>query len=103
MSIYGKSIAIAPIRQKPAVLGTITLSTSWSGSDPYTQTVSITDATANSYFEIQPTNDQLIQLIIDGVAILRLDNDNGTVMATAVGGCPSTAMTINYIKTEVVQ
>ena len=82
--------------------GSITLSSSWSGSNPYYQTVTISGATitANSKIDLQPTETQLNTLINAGVTALGINNNNGTLTAYALGATPST-MTIQCTVTEV--
>lgn len=84
-------------------LGTISLSTTWTGSGPYTQTVTITGATIteNSKIDIQPTAAQLAQLISDGVVALYIENNSGTLTATALGAATTIAMTLQVTVTEV--
>lgn len=82
---------------------TITLSTSWSGSDPYTQTVTISGATitANTKVDIQLGDSALAQLINDGVSAIYIENNNGTLTAHAVGGYNSTSISaqVTYYET----
>jgi DNA/RNA endonuclease YhcR with UshA esterase domain len=81
----------------------ISLSATWSGNDPYTQTVTISGytITANSKVDLQPDASQIAQLIEDGVQALYIANNNGTLTAYAVGAETSTAMTIQCTVTEV--
>lgn len=83
--------------------GSITFSLSWSGSGPYTQTVTVTDATVteNSQISLQPTAAQLAQLISDGVQAITIENNAGTLTAYTLGATPSTAMTIACTVIEV--
>lgn len=76
-------------------LGSISLSSSWSGSGPYSQTVTVTGATvtASSKVDIQLTAAQIASLISAGVTGLVIENNNGTLTAWAVGASPS-AMTV---------
>lgn len=84
-------------------VGSVALSLSWSGSEPYTQTVEVTGATvtANSKIDLQPTPAQIERLISEGVEALVIENNNGTLTATAIGAAPSTAMTVQCTVTEV--
>lgn len=83
--------------------GTLTLSLSWNGSGPYTQTVTVTGATvtSNSLISLQPTAAQLASLIADGVVALSIENNTGVLTAYALGAAPTTAMTIACTITEV--
>ena len=83
-------------------LGSISLSASWSGSGPYTQTVTVSGATvsADSKVDIQLTAAQIASLISAGVTGLVIENNNGTLTAYAVGA-QTGAMTIQVTVTEV--
>lgn len=83
-------------------LGSIALSSSWSGAGPYSQTVTVTGATvtADSKVDIQLTAAQIASLISAGVTGLVIENNNGTLTAWAVGASPS-AMTVQVTVTEV--
>ncbi len=81
--------------------GSITLSSTWSGSGPYTQTVSVTGVTSASRVDLQPTATQLAALQTDGVTALTVENNNSTLTVYALGAAPSAAMTVQYTMTEV--
>jgi len=83
-------------------LGSISLSATWSGAGPYSQTVTVTGATvtANSKVDIQLTAAQIASLISAGVTGLVIENNNGTLTAYAVGA-QTGAMTIQVTVTEV--
>lgn len=85
---------------KPKV-ASVNLSTTWAGAGPYTQTVTVSGATANSKIDLQPTAAQLQQLIDDGVQALYISNDNGTLTAYALGAAPTEALTLQCTLTEV--
>lgn len=87
--------------QKP---GSVTLSLSWSGSGPYTQTVTVSGATvtSNSLISLQPDATQLASLIADGVEALTVENNDGTLTAYALGAAPTSALTLACTVTEVV-
>ena len=80
---------------EPTQVGSITLSSSWSGSGPYSQTVTVTGATVteNSKVDIQLTAAQIASLIAAGVTGMVIENNAGTLTAWAVGASPS-AMTV---------
>ena len=79
----------------------ITLAASWTGSGPYTQTVTVSGGTASSIISLQPSIAQSAQLIQDGVKVLQIDNNNGTFTATAIGAAPSSALTLQATRREV--
>lgn len=87
---------------EPVQVGSISLSGSWSGSGPYSQTVTVTGATvtASSKVDIQLTAAQIASLISAGVTGLVIENNAGTLTAWAVGASPS-AMTVQVTVTEV--
>lgn len=84
--------------------GSVSLSATWEGSDPYSQTVTLSGATVTgkSKVDLLPTAAQLDALATDGVISLMIENNGGTLTAWAVGGTPSTAMTISCTVTETV-
>ena len=81
----------------------ISLSATWSGSGPYTQTVTVSGytITANSKVDLQPDAAIVNQFITDSVNALYISNDNGTLTAYALGEHPSAALTIQCTVTEV--
>ena len=83
-------------------LGSISLSSSWSGGGPYYQSVTVTGATvtANSKVDIQLTAAQISSLIAAGVTGLVIENNDGTLTAWAVGS-PLSAMTVQCTVEEV--
>lgn len=62
---------------------------SWTGSDPYTQTVTIRGSTANTKVDIQPSEEIYDLLVADNVGYLAIKNVDGTLTAVAKGGKPS--------------
>lgn len=76
---------------------TITLaSASWSGSDPYTQTVALSGytVTANTRVDIACDYNALNAMAADGVTTLYFENSNGTITAYSVGAAPSSDVTV---------
>ena len=88
-------------KQSRVTLASLSLGAVWSGDGPYTQTVSVTGATANSRVDLQPTAAQLAALMEDGVTALTVENNAGTLTAYALGAAPSAAMTVQCTLTEV--
>jgi len=76
---------------------TITLAAaSWSGSDPYTQTVTLSGytVTANTRVDIACDYNALNAMAADGVTTLYFENSNGTITAYSVGAAPSSDVTV---------
>ena len=74
---------------------------SWTGSDPYTQTVTISDATANTKVDIQPSEEIYDLLVSDNVGYLAIKNVNGTLTAVAKGGKPSVDIAVQVTYNNV--
>ena len=85
-------------------MGTISLGTSWSGSDPYTQSVTISGATVKttSKVDIQPNAAAISQFTTDGVTAIWIENNNGVLSAKAMGGATTASLSIQCTVTEVV-
>lgn len=74
---------------------------SWKGSDPYTQTVTISGSTANTKVDIQPSEEVYDKLVADNVGYLAIKNVNGTLTAVAKGGKPSVNLTVQVTYNNV--
>jgi len=82
----------------------VTLSaSSWTnnGDETFSQTVTISNGTSNSKVELQPDSTAIIQLINDGVASMRIDNNSGIFTAVAIKAKPTVNLTIQITLTEV--
>lgn len=74
---------------------------SWTGSaSPYSQTVEISDVTANSRIDINP-DATVMNGAMEGGYGLVFGNDAGTITAYAVGDKPTAAITVQVSITEV--
>lgn len=74
---------------------------SWTGSDPYTQTVTIGSSNANTKVDIQPSETLYDQLVSDNVGYLAIKNVDGTLTAVAKGGKPSVDLTVQVTYNNV--
>lgn len=74
---------------------------SWTGSDPYTQTITISGSTANTKVDIQPSEEVYDQLVADNVGYLAIKNVDGTLTAVAKGGKPSVDLTVQVTYNDV--
>lgn len=81
---------------------TVSLGTTWSGSDPYTSTVTLTNyaVTDKTLVNILPDPNVVQAMMADGITEIFITNNNGVLTATALGGVPSSAMTLNVLCTE---
>ena len=75
---------------------TVSLSSSWSGSGPYYQTI-LTGQPSGLQVNINPTIDQLAALADAGVTSMVAANENGTVKIYAAGAAPA-AMSLQITK-----
>lgn len=77
--------------------------TSWTGSDPYTQTVTISSiTTSKTRVNIQPSEEIYDQLVADNVGYLAIKNVDGTFTAVAKGGKPSVDLTVQVTYNNTV-
>ena len=90
------------VKHYSAHVSNISLPTaSWKGSDPYTQTVTISGSTANTKVDIQPSEEVYDKLVADNVGYLAINNVNGTLTAVAKGGKPSVNLTVQVTYNDV--
>ena len=89
-------------RNMKPVTDTVTLTAAgWTGSGPYTQSISVAGATATSRVDMQPDETVLTQMLDDGVNALFIKNDNGTLTVYALGAAPKADLTVQVTITEV--
>ena len=80
----------------------LTIPTSgWSGSGPWTRTVSITGGTASSMIDIQSSEAVINTMIESGTTALFIKNNNGVFTLVAMGAIPNAAITLQVSITEV--
>lgn len=99
-----EALAALNTKVKGAAPKTATLSlptASWTGSGPYTQTVTITGTTVNSKVDIQMDATALGVLIDSGTSAMWMENNNGTITAKVLGEKPNADMTVQVTITEV--
>lgn len=92
--ISGINSDITDITNKKA---TITVPyAAWTGSGPYTQTVTISGATitANTKVDIQPNASVLEQMLADGVLAMFIENSSGVLTLKAFGGATTANVTL---------
>ena len=75
--------------------------TGWSGSGPWTRTVSITGGTASSMVDIQSSDAVINTMIESGTTALFIKNDNGVFTLVAIGAIPNASITLQVSITEV--
>ena len=99
--MYPKTLTEQVINgQRQIIVDSITIGTSWTGSGPYTQTVTVENADANSKVDIQ-ADATIIQKLIDaGTTALYIVNNDGVFSAVAVGAAPTEALTIQCTITK---
>lgn len=86
----------------PVVLSLTLAASGWTGSSsPYKQTVAIPGGTLKSKIDLQVDDTAAQQMLDDGTLLIRVDNDNGTFVATAIGEKPTVDLTVQAIRSEV--
>ena len=75
--------------------------TGWSGSGPWTRTISITGGTASSMVDIQSSEAVINTMTESGTTALFIKNNNGVFTLVAMGAIPNAAITLQVSITEV--
>ena len=86
--------------QRQIIVDSVSIGTSWSGTGPYTQTVVVDSADANSKIDIQPEANVINSLVEAGTTALYIVNNNGVFSAVAVGAAPTQALTVQCTITK---
>lgn len=83
--------------------GSITFTTNWSGSGPYTQAVVAEgySPTAQTKVDLLADNDIISRMILGGVNQIYIENNNGVLTAYAVGSKPKASMVVQAVFSEV--
>lgn len=98
VELTADSIGASP---KSRILNITLPTASWTGSGPYTQTVTISGGTTNTKVDIMFNDTAYQQMVDDQVGYLAIANVNGTFTATASGGKPSADLSIQVECKEV--
>lgn len=86
--------------QRQIIVDTVSLGTSWTGTGPYTQVVTIDGIESDSKIDIQPDADVINKLMESGTTALYIVNDNGVATAVALGAAPNAALDIQCTITK---
>lgn len=98
VELTADSIGASP---KSRILNITLPTASWTGSGPYTQTITISGGTANTKVDIMFNDTVYQQMVDDQVGYLAIANNSGTFTATASGGKPSADLSIQVECKEV--
>lgn len=82
----------------------VTFSAAWSGSGPYTQTVTVSGytATPDTRVDLIGTDAAIARMQEDSVERLCIVNDNGTLTAYAYGNAPTQSFTADAYLYEII-
>lgn len=73
----------------------------WTGSNPYSQTVDVPSASSTSMITLQPSAAQILSLQDSEISMTVENDGNGVITFYAIGGIPSTNMTMQILITPV--
>ena len=86
--------------QRQIIVDTVSIGTSWTGTGPYTQVVTVSEADADSKVDLQPDATIIQKLIDAGTTALYIVNDNGVFSAVALGAAPTESLTVQCTITK---
>ena len=86
--------------QKQIIVDTVYIGTSWTGTGPYTQTITVAEADADSKVDLQPDATIIQKLIDAGTTALYIVNDDGVFSAVAIGSAPTESLMIQCTITK---
>ena len=88
--------------QRQIIVDTVSLGTSWTGTGPYTQVVTIDGVDSDSKIDLQPDADVINKLMESGTTALYIVNDSGVATAVALGAAPNAGLEIQCTITKTV-
>lgn len=101
VEVWGATNSSSGVANAPKLTKVLMLASAWTGNNnPYSQSVVINGVNANSKLDLQPTPEQIVSLQ-DSEISLMLTNDNGTVIAWAIGNKPTKDYVMDVLITEV--
>lgn len=102
MALYQGNVNLNVVNS-PFRFTSVTLATAnWTGNaSPYSQAVTISGVTANSKIDLQPTATQIVALQNEEIQLM-VENNDGVCTCYAIGGKPTSDMTMQVLITEVL-